>query len=144
MAAKKAENISGKLHTVKTSINTKKVRKQGRPPKNGTTPMNMRYILSWELIENSTEVECIKFMAGCFVLLTNDFIERDGAMDGKKILQVYKGRYGVEVCHKSSNRNTFKRTEGKYIKKYKYDNDNRLLVHQKFINDKLSMERYLP
>ena len=95
-AARQIEALSGKLHTVKTSIGAYEVRKPGRPPMNKPAPTTTRYALSWELVLNSDAVEHEKQLAGCFVLLTNVPIEGDNGMDGKKLLLTYRGQYGVE------------------------------------------------
>jgi transposase len=96
VAAKQAERLSGKLHTVKASIHTVEVRKRGRPPANGPVPTNTRYSLSWSLAEDSAAVDRERSLAGCFVLLSNVPIKGDKSMDGKKLLQTYKGQYNVE------------------------------------------------
>jgi transposase len=95
-AAQKIEKLSGKLHIVKTSISSREVRKPGRPPFDRPAPTTTRYVLSWELVENSAAVEREKLIAGCFVLLTNVPIKGEGEMDGKRLLLTYKGQYGVE------------------------------------------------
>lgn len=73
-----------------------KIRKRGRPPVNGPAPTTTRYMLSWNLILDSVAVEREKSIAGCFVLLTNVSLNGNKKMDGKKLLQTYKGQYGVE------------------------------------------------
>jgi transposase len=95
-AAKHAESFSGKLHTVKASIRTVEVRKRGRPPADGPAPTNTRYTLCWNIAEDPAAIERERSLAGCFVLLSNVLIKGDLGMDGKKLLQTYKGQYGVE------------------------------------------------
>jgi transposase len=95
-AAKHAENLSGKLHTVKASVCAIEVRKPGRPPIDKLTPTNIRYKLSCNIVENPIEIDKERSIAGCFVLLTNVPIKENNAMDGKKLLQTYKGQYCVE------------------------------------------------
>ena len=95
-AAKQAESLSGNLHTVTTTISPIEVRMRGRPPGNRPAPTTTRYALSWSLAEDPVAVEREKSLAGCFVLASNVPIEGDKGMDGKKLLQTYKGQYGVE------------------------------------------------
>jgi len=95
-AAKKAEQLSGKLHAVSASISTIEVRKRGRPPKNKPAPTNTRFTLSWQIVEDPAAVERERCLAGCFVLLSNVPLDGDDGMDGRKLLQTYKGQYGVE------------------------------------------------
>jgi transposase len=95
-AAKQAESLSEKLHTITATISPIEVRKPGRPPTDSPAPTTTRYKLSWNLTLDSVAVEREKSIAGCFVLLTNVPINGDMKMDGKKLLQTYKGQYGVE------------------------------------------------
>lgn len=92
-AAKQAESFSEKLHTVTATISPIEVRKRGRPPINCPAPTTTRHILSWTLSLNPVAVEREKSIAGCFVLLTNVPTDGDKNMDGKKVLQTYKGQY---------------------------------------------------
>jgi transposase len=96
-AARQAENLSGKLHTVKATVSPIEVRKPGRPPANGPARTTTRYSLSWNLQQDPVAVEREKSLAGCFVLVSNVPIEGERGMDGKKLLQTYKGQYGVEA-----------------------------------------------
>jgi len=95
-AAKQAEQLSGKLHTVSASVAAIEVRKRGRPPKNKPAPTNTRFTLSWQLVEDPAAVEMHRCQAGCFVLLSNIPPDGEDGMDGRKLLQTYKGQYGVE------------------------------------------------
>jgi transposase len=95
-AVKQAESLSEKLHTITATVSPIAVRKRGRPPADGPAPTTTRYMLSWNLALNPVAVEREKSIAGCFVLLTNVPIENDKKMSGKKLLQTYKGQYGVE------------------------------------------------
>lgn len=95
-AAKKAQALSAKLHYVQTQIAPFEVRPRGRPSLNSLPKTITRYRLSWTLTLNNAAVEHEKEMAGCFVLLANVPLLGDDGMDSKKILQTYKGQYGVE------------------------------------------------
>lgn len=95
-AAKSIETFSSKLHTVKASICSFEIRKPGRPPVDKPTPINIRYTLKVELVENIEAIEREKQISGCFVLLTNVLCEGDNGMDAKTLLLTYKGQYGVE------------------------------------------------
>ena len=95
-AAIQAESLSKKLHTVTATITPIEVRKRGRPPTDCPAPTTTRYLLSWNLTLNPVAVDREKSIAGCFVLLTNVPIDGGLKMSGKKLLQTYKGQYGVE------------------------------------------------
>ena len=95
-AAARAQRLSDRLHTVTAAVRPVQVRRPGRPPDNGPAPTNTRYALSSELAVNTAGVEKERILAGCFVLLSNVPTEGDGGMDAKKLLQTYKGQYGVE------------------------------------------------
>jgi transposase len=90
-AAKQAEGFSGKLHTVTAKVSPIEIRKPGRPPANAPAPTTTRYSLSWNLAQDPIAIEKEKSLAGCFVLLSNVPIVGERAMDGKKLLQTYKG-----------------------------------------------------
>jgi transposase len=95
-AAQQVESLSGKLHTITATVSPIEVRKPGRPPAKGPAPTTTRYTLSWNLAQDPVAVEREKSLAGCFVLVSNVPIQGDMGMDGKKLLQTYKGQYGVE------------------------------------------------
>jgi transposase len=95
-AAKALNNISTKLHSVKASVNAVEVKKRGRPPAGGSSPTQTRYDLTWELVLDDNEVQTLKKIAGCFVLLTNVPIDGEMGMDSTASLRTYKGQYGVE------------------------------------------------
>jgi len=95
-ATARAEKLSDRLHTVMAAVCPVEVRRRGRPPANGPAPTNTRYSLSFELAVNSTGVEKERRLAGCFVLLSNVPTHGDGGMDARRLLQTYKGQYGVE------------------------------------------------
>jgi transposase len=95
-AAKQVEGLSEKLHVITTKISPVEVRKRGRPPTNRPALTTTRYELSWDLAQNPVAIEKEKCLAGCFVLLSNVPIAGPNGMDGKKLLQTYKGQYCVE------------------------------------------------
>jgi len=95
-AAAKVEKLSGRLHAVTASVRPVEVRRRGRPPANGPAPTDTRYELSWELAENTLGVDRERQLAGCFVLLSNVPTEGAGALNAERLLQTYKGQYGVE------------------------------------------------
>jgi transposase len=95
-AAANVEKLSGTLHTVTTGIRPIEHRRRGRPPANVEAPTDTRFELSWEIVENVKGVERERDLAGCFVLLTNVPVEGNGALSAKRLLQTYKGQYGVE------------------------------------------------
>jgi len=90
------ENESTKLHTVKANIIVAEVRKRGRPPKNSPVPVRVIYRIEWSLVQNDHEVERLKKISGCFVLLTNVPLNGDFSMNDLDILKTYKGQHGVE------------------------------------------------
>lgn len=96
VAAAKIGKLSGKLHEVTPSIRPVEVRRRGRPSAKGPTSTNIRYELSWELTLNAIGVDRQRLLAGCFVLLSNVPTQGDGALNAGKLLQTYKGQYGVE------------------------------------------------
>jgi transposase len=96
-AARETERLSTRLHTVAAAIAPVAVGKRGRPPKNAPPPTTTRYKLSWQLVENTEGIAREKALAGCFVLATNvPAAEGFLAMDVRRLLQTYKGQYGVE------------------------------------------------
>jgi len=95
-AATRAEKLSDRLHTVTATVRPVEIRRRGRPPAHGPAPTNTRYALSSELALNTAGVERERSLAGCFVLLSNVPTEGDGGMDAGRLLQTYKGQYGVE------------------------------------------------
>jgi transposase len=90
------ENESTKLHTVKAIIKVVEVRKRGRPPKNSPAAVREVYRIEWSLSENNYEVERLKKISGCFVLLTNVPLNGKLSMSSLDILKTYKGQHGVE------------------------------------------------
>ena len=95
-AAARAEKLSDRLHTVTATIRPVEVRRRGRPPLHRPAPTHTRYALSRALAVNTAGVEKERSLAGCFVLLTNVPLKGDRGMDAVRVLQTYKGQYGVE------------------------------------------------
>jgi transposase len=96
VAAAKVEKFSSRLHGVTARVLPVQVRRRGRPPTNGPAPTDTRYELSWELTVNAEGVDNERALAGCFVLLSNVPEEGAGALNAERLLQTYKGQYGVE------------------------------------------------
>lgn len=94
--ATRAQRLSNKLHKVEVRVCPVQVRKPGRPPKNAPPATTTKYELAWSIEENADGVARERTLAGCFVLLSNIPVEGEGAMDVRKLLQTYKGQYGVE------------------------------------------------
>ena len=95
-AAQKVGALSGPLHHVKTETNAFEVRKPGRPSKNGSSPIQTKYELTWTIVPDEEAVAKRRQEAGCFVLISN--IQEEGAdsLNSERLLRVYKGQYGVE------------------------------------------------
>ena len=94
MAAVSAmEAMEGQLHSIEASYTEVAVNKRGRPPKEGPRPVDIRYDLSWRIVEKEDKVRRLRERAGCFVLLTNVSVE---SLDAKELLRTYKGQMGVE------------------------------------------------
>ncbi len=94
--AAEIEKHSSRLHTVESTVHPVEKRKSGRPPKEGPPATRTHYEVQWSLSEKAEEIERIRKIAGCFVLITNVPIEGTGGMDSATLLRTYKGQYGVE------------------------------------------------
>ncbi|MBA4070649.1 MAG: transposase [Gemmatimonas sp.] len=94
-AAARAETLSDRVHTVTATVRPVAVRRR-RPPRHRPAPTTTRYALSTELAVNTAGVEQERRVAGCFVLLTNVPCHGAGGLDAARLLQTYKGQYGVE------------------------------------------------
>jgi transposase len=95
-AARQAQALSDPMHAVAASLRPVEFRKRGRPPKQGPAPTETRYELVCALQLNQEEVDRVRALAGCFVLISNVPVEGQNAMDSKQLLTTYKGQYGVE------------------------------------------------
>ena len=95
-AAKNIVKLSGPLHSVETNVRSFQTKLPGRPPKNKPAPMQTKYEIQWDVVENETAMKKLKAEAGCFVLICNVPLEGKNAMDAAELLRVYKGQYGVE------------------------------------------------
>lgn len=96
VAAAKVELLATKLHTIETTITTVEVRRRGRPPKVGPAPVDIRYELSWKIIENSEGIERMRELAGCFILVTSVPISGPDGLDARDLLRTYKGQWAIE------------------------------------------------
>jgi len=96
-AAEKIEKYATRLHRVITVVTAVDVRKIGRPPKDKPAPTEIRYQLSWEVLENNEGIAEERELAGCFVLLTNVPNSGSDTLDSVGVLRTYKGQYGVEA-----------------------------------------------
>ncbi len=90
------EKYSSRLHTVTSTIHPVEKRKPGRPPKNGSPTTRTHYEIRWSISEKKEEIERIRSVAGCFVLITNAPEKGEKAMNSATVLRTYKGQYGVE------------------------------------------------
>ena len=95
-AAKKVAKLSGPLHSVEANVHSFQKQRPGRPPKNKPAPMQTKYEIQWDVVENEAAMKKLKAEAGCFVLICNVPLEGNNAMDAAELLRVYKGQYGVE------------------------------------------------
>lgn len=95
-AARQARALSDPLHTVVADVRPVQVRRPGRPPRNAPPPTHTRYELSCPLAPNTDGIERQRSLAGCFVLVCNVPTQGGNAMDAARLLQTYKGQYGVE------------------------------------------------
>lgn len=95
-AAKKVAKLSGSLHSVEANVHSFQKQLPGRPPKNKPAPMQTKYEIQWDVVENEAAMKKLKAEAGCFVLICNIPLEGKNAMDAAELLRVYKGQYGVE------------------------------------------------
>lgn len=87
------EKHTSRLHTVESTVHPVEKQKPGRPPKVGPPATRTHYEVQWSLSEKTEEIERIRKIAGCFVLITKVPIEE---MNSATILRTYKGQYGVE------------------------------------------------
>ncbi|PIE01077.1 MAG: transposase [Acidobacteria bacterium] len=95
-AVKKVQKLKAPLHLIRVEVDSFKVKKRGRPPKNGPIPTNTKYQISWTIEEDETKVARKRYEAGCFIILSNIPQTGKNSMDAEGILRTYKGQYGVE------------------------------------------------
>lgn len=95
-AAEQIEKYATRLHGVIPHITPVAVRKRGRPAKNKPAATETRYLLSWDVVENTEGIARERESAGCFVLLTNVPQSGQDALNSADVLRTYKGQYGVE------------------------------------------------
>ncbi|MCF7943183.1 MAG: IS1634 family transposase [Spirochaetia bacterium] len=93
VAAANLRELSSPLHALNVTVNEVAVRRRGRPPKDGTVPMDLRYELSWEITAKEEKLQVLQEQAGCFVMLTNVPLD---SLDAASVLRTYRGQYGIE------------------------------------------------
>jgi transposase len=96
VAAINISAIATSLHNVIPSITPVEVRKPGRPPKNKPPATTVRYNLSWTITENRKEIERVREIAGCFVIITNIPETGPDSLNSEEVLRTYKGQYSIE------------------------------------------------
>lgn len=96
IALKKIDSMSSQLHDVEASIKSFQSRLPGRPPQKKPSATKTKYKLEWTIVPKEEDVERMKAIAGCFVLVSNVPKDGEGALDSKELLKTYKGQYGVE------------------------------------------------
>ncbi len=84
------------LHSIKANVEMIETRKPGRAPAGKDAPTKVTYNVKWTTVLNTSEVEMLKKIAGCFVLLSNVPLDGEMALDGAEILKTYKGQHAVE------------------------------------------------
>jgi transposase len=95
-AQKKITGISSSLHTAKAAVTSFQAKRPGRPPKNKPARTVTKYKLEWSVAAKEEVIENARFIAGCFVLVSNVPAAGQNALDSKELLKTYKGQYGVE------------------------------------------------
>jgi len=96
-AADKLRGEGSSCHWCDCVVREKVTYARGRPPKNGERKVSKtRYVLEGKLLERSDEVERMRQVAGCFVLLTNVLPEGEMAHAPEEVLAAYKEQYGIE------------------------------------------------
>ena len=99
---KDAEAAAAKLagaryHACECTVGEQLTYARGRPPKNGERKVaKTRYVLEGRLVERAEEVERLRQVAGCFVLLTNVPTEGEMGHTPCEVLAAYKEQHGVE------------------------------------------------
>ena len=93
-----AAKLAGtRYHFCECAVRERLTYARGRPPKNGERKVaKTRYVLEGTLVEREGEVERLRQMAGCFVLLTNVPTEGEMAHTSCEVLTAYKEQHGVE------------------------------------------------
>lgn len=95
-AIEDAAKLGNALYHIEGSLTQTEVRKPGRPPKNGTIPTRTKVTVDWKAIPNPEQIALMEERAGCFALITSIPLDGNDAMDGKSVLETYKGQYAVE------------------------------------------------
>jgi len=96
-AADKLKREGSSCHYCDCAVTEKVTYCRGRPPKSGERKVSrIRYVLDGKLVERSDEVERMREVAGCFVLLTNVPQVGEMAHTPAEVLSVYKEQHGIE------------------------------------------------
>ena len=86
-----------RYHACECAVGEQLTYARGRPPKNGERKVaKTRYVIEGVLVERAEEVERLRQVAGCFVLLTNVPTEGEMAHTPCEVLAAYKEQHGVE------------------------------------------------
>ena len=97
IAAGKLRSEKSLYHSCECTVTEKVTYAKGRPPKSGERKVSkVRYILEGRVVERSDEVEQVRQVSGCFVLLTNTPTEGEMAHSPEDVLVVYKEQHGIE------------------------------------------------
>jgi transposase len=96
MAEKERLNSTG-FHRMEITVTEKYRYASGRPKKGETrSPVETRYVLVVNIVEDEAALEKRRKIAGCFVLLTNIANEDGTEYTAEKVLQIYKEQNGIE------------------------------------------------
>jgi len=92
-----AKLAGARYHACECAVTEKLTYARGRPPKNGERKVaKTRYVLEGILVEREAEVERLRQVAGCFVLLTNVPTEGEMGHTSGEVLTAYKEQHGIE------------------------------------------------
>jgi transposase len=92
-----AKLAGARYHACECTVREQLIYARGRPPKNGARKVaKTRYVIEGVLVERAEEVERLRQVAGCFVLLTNVPTEGEMAHTPCEVLAAYKEQHGVE------------------------------------------------
>jgi transposase len=96
-AVANAEKMKFPFHKIRGSISEAEAPARGRPSLKDRRKMRAVYNISFAMEEVKENVEKEKLKAGCFVLMSNISADGESGMDGKTLLETYKGQYAVEA-----------------------------------------------
>ena len=97
-SARRLTGTQSSFHDIRTRVTTVFQYGKGRPSKGKErTPVRTDYRVETNIFENEDAIMKLRREAGCIVLLTNLMSEAERAeYDGKALLSLYKGQYGIE------------------------------------------------